>query len=155
MKWTSVRAAIFPIAALFITFIFISCNLNHGLHPVPITGIGGTISFKGDWPKNTEFVRIVVYRNYPPPSPIAITGLSDPIPFGSRTYAYELQLPPGTYHWVLVAWKAKNQSFKNIRIIGQYYAENDSSQPGTITVRKDQLTPHVDIVADFSILTNP
>ncbi|NOY77325.1 MAG: hypothetical protein GXO76_05590 [Calditrichaeota bacterium] len=155
MNRTYGRAAIFIIAALFVTLGILSCNLNHGLHPVPITGIGGTITFQGQWPENTEFVRIVVYRDYPPPSLMAITSFSDPIPFGSRTYAYELQLPPGTYHWILVAWKPKNAPFTDIRTIGQYYAEGDSSKPGHVIVRQDQLTPHVDIVADFGVLKTP
>jgi len=155
MKRTHGRAAILTIAALFVTFIFVSCNLNHGLHPVPITGIGGTITFKGDWPENTEFVRIVVYRNYPPPSLMAITSFSDPIPFGSRTYAYELQLPPGTYHWILVAWKPKNAPFTDIHTIGQFYAASDSTIPGKVSVKKDYLTPNIDIVADFNVLTTP
>lgn len=154
-KWTYSRAAIFPIAALFIALIFASCNLNHGLHPVPITGIGGTITFRGDWPKETEFVRIVVYRDYPPPSLIAITAFSDPIPFGSKTYSYELQIPPGTYHWILVAWKAKNVPFTDIHTLGVYYAQHDSTSPGSVTVEKDKLTPHVDIVADFGVLSSP
>lgn len=149
------RAAAFWLAALFIIIITFGCTDNHGLHPVPITGIGGTITFEGSWPGNTEFVRIVVYKDYPPPSLMAITSFSDPIPFGSRAYAYELQIPPGTYHWILVAWKPKNAPFTDIRTIGQYYASGDSTIPGTVSVQKDHLTPNVNIIADFSILTTP
>ncbi len=146
--------ALFVVAFLFLLG-FASCTDNHGLHPVPITGISGTITFKGEWPANTEFVRVAVYQAYPPPSLIALSAVSDPLPFGAKSYRYILPLKPGRYGWILVAWKAKNAPFTDIRTLGTYYASGDSTKPGSVTVEKDRLTTNVDMVADFGVLNSP
>jgi len=125
------------------------CRLDHGLHPVAISGISGRITFVGEWPPNTDWVRVAVYATYPPPSYLAIAGYSDPIPPGVSSYEYELPLKPGRYEWVLVAWKPRESL--NIKDIGTYYSHPDStSKPGVVEVKPGRLTPHIDIVADFS-----
>ena len=147
-------AVISGIAAFFIMSSFFSCDYNHGLHPVPITGIAGTITFRGEWPANTEFVRMVVYRDYPPPSLIAISAIGEPIPLHVKKYDYVLELPSaGTYRWILVVWKAKNALFTDIKTLGTYYETGDSSQPGSVSVVTNRVTRGIDIVADFGVLS--
>jgi hypothetical protein len=155
MKNENRRAATFLVVAFLFLLNLSGCSDNHGLHPVPITGISGTITFEGQWPANTEFVRVAVYQTYPPPSLIALAAVSDPLPFGVQKTDYILPLKPGTYGWILVAWKAKNTPFTAIRTLGVYYAAGDSTRPGSVTVEKNRLTPHVDIGADFGVLVSP
>ena len=155
MKRKGFRAAALLVVALLFLFGEWNCSDNHGLHPVPITGISGTITFKGEWPANTEFVRVAVYQTYPPPSLFALAAVSDPLPLGVPSTDYILPLQPGTYGWILVAWKAKNTSFSQIRTLGVYYTAGDSTRPGSVTVEKNRLTTHVDITADFGVLTSP
>ncbi len=155
MEIRKIAAAALLVAAFLFLADLWGCSDNHGLHPVPITGISGTITFKGEWPSNTEFVRVAVYQTYPPPSLIALSAVSDPLPFRAKSYRYILPLKPGTYGWILVAWKAKNAPFTDIRTLGTYYTPGDSTKPGSVTVEKDKLTPHVDMVADFGVLNSP
>ncbi len=155
MNRARLTAAALLVAAFLILLGWQGCSDNHGLHPVPITGISGTITFEGQWPSNTEFVRVVVYQTYPPSTLIAISAVSDPLPFGVKQYHYILPLKPGTYHWILVAWKAQNAPFTAIRTLGTYYTSGDSTQPGSVIVEQDKLIPNVDIVANFEVLHAP
>ncbi len=147
-------AAILP--ALFLLF-FSACEVDHGLHPVPITGIGGTVTFVGDWPEDTEWVRIACFSEIPAPNNFLefiafLKGLSDPLPIGVKSYKYVMELDPGIYKWVVVVWKAREQALTDIRVLGTYQNPGNPAEPGRVVVKKNKLTAHINITADFSRL---
>ena len=140
--------------AFFLALLLSACG-DHGLHPVPITGISGTVTFRGQWPGDTEWVRILSFSEVPAPGNFIdfiafLKGLSDPVPQGVSSYRYILELRPGTYKWIAVAWKAQGEPITSLKIIGTYGGENQP--PPAVTVQQDKLTPGVDIVADFSLI---
>jgi len=137
-----------------------SCKLDHGLHPIPITGIQGTVSFLGTYPSNTEWVRILCFSEKPNPQNFLeilafLKGISDPLPAGVRTHSYIMELQPGTYKWVAIAWKPEKAPMTSLSIIGEYRDPANPEQPGTVVVRSRQLTRGIDITADFRLLQSP
>jgi len=135
--------------ALPLVLLFSACG-DHGLQPVPITGISGTVAFTGEWPSNTEWVRVLCFSEKPAPNNFIefiafLKGLSDPLPDGVREYHYVLELRPGTYKWIAVAWKAKDTPITSLQVIGEYHS-------APVKVIQDHLVTGVDIQADFSKL---
>lgn len=120
----------------------------------PGSNITGTITFLGEWPPSTEWVRVVVYKRIPvelidyyPPN---LSAFSDPIPIGVSSYDYTLPIAAGTYEWVLVAWKGEGTSLFDIKEIGTYYSHPDSTNPGKVVVPECETVTGIDITADFS-----
>ena len=138
---------------LSIVFFLAGCS-DHGLHPVPITGIQGTVTFQGTWPSSTEWVRVLCFSEKPAPNNFIefiafLKGLSDPLPGSSHQYRYTLELRPGLYKWIVVAWKARGTPITSLQIIGEYSRNN---APAAVQVLQDQLISGIDILADFSRL---
>ena len=143
----------------FCLFILIliafACDYQHGLHPVQIAGISGSITFQGDWPPETEWVRLVCFSHKPSPNNFGefiayLKGLSDPLPMNVGSYDYVMQLEPGTYEWIIVAWKAKGLLIISSKTLGEYSHTDSSGTPVPVTVLANQLIPNIDIIADFS-----
>jgi len=144
--------------SLIIVLLFIfSCNVGHGLKPESSektgkTGISGTITFIGNWHPDTYEVRIAVLKKYPPESMFHISAFSDPIPEEVYTYEYILELQPGTYKGVVVAWRSLEIIFDPDYVLGFYKESPQDSLPAQVTVKEGELTKNIDITADFGII---
>ncbi len=116
--------------------------------------IEGTVHFEGAWPANTEFVRVAAFETVPQTQQdyFKVKGFTDPLPFGADEVAYHLSLPPGTYRWIIVVWKAKGTSLLQMKHIGTYLDPQDPSRPGTVEVPPGGVVTGVDIVASFDSL---
>ncbi len=144
---------------LFLVLVFLSgsCDIQHGLHPVEITGISGSVTFTGNWPQETEWVRIVTFSKKPKPDNFFefmafLKSLSDPVPMDTKSYEYVLQLDPGIYEWIVVAWLAKDQLITEVRMLGEYTGSDTSSFSQPVNVEQDKLSTNIDIIADFNLL---
>jgi hypothetical protein len=120
------------------------------------------VTFRGALPDSTDVVYLVAYPTFPatqndlftfqPPSPPILrldsAARATPQP-------YTLALPPGTYHWVLAAWKKVGiLSLQNadslLREAGFYRDPADTSQAGTIVV--GGAVTGVDFTVDFTAM---
>lgn len=154
----SIAAA--AVTGIVLTALGLACYRGHGLSPPEGTsGIRGNITFVGDWPDSTKEVRLVVLKNYPegmtdPDSLVAfvilnLASMSDPIPMNVDAYAYQLELDPGTYAWVLVVWLPED--LFGIKELGAYYADPQNPVlPAPVTVTEGAMLENIDIIADFA-----
>jgi len=138
---------------------------DQGLVPLPLcppglVGICGKVTFRGALPDSTDLVYVVAYATVPttqndlftfqPQNPPKLqldsAGRATPQP-------YALNLPPGTYHWVLAAWKKQGilspQSADSLlREAGFYRDPIDTSKAGTVVVAG--AVAGVDFTVDFT-----
>jgi hypothetical protein len=136
-----------------------SCYDGHGLAPPgTLTGIEGRITFVGAKPDSTKDVWIVVLKQYP----AGITNQAELMTFVLQNiviyksipmdgfYDYQLEINPGDYGWVIVAWFADTETWLfSVKELGAYERPG-TGQPATINVRPGVMTGGVDIVADFA-----
>jgi hypothetical protein len=149
---------------LFFGFVIVltfavACD-DHGLAPPsPSEGITGRITYRGTWPDTTEWVRLAIFKKMPPTVvdiPLNPPLFSDTLPRFVSAHDYHLDVPPGTYEWVVLAWKplkrlAANQ-FSGLDTLGMYALPGTTNQPRPITVPSDGQLSGVDIDADFDRL---
>lgn len=155
---------------LYSSVFFTSCYKGHGLDPDDQlsdrpSGIQGTVTFQGQWPDSTKEVRIAVLKTYP-------AGLSDPdslfsfvienlvvfsdtLPRFVGEYAYEIELRPDLYGWILVAWFPDIESYLfGVKELGAYYQDEGSGIPAPVRVPYGEMVQHINITADFSNIHN-
>jgi hypothetical protein len=138
-----------------------SCT-DHGLEPVT-EGISGRITYVGTWPDSTDWVRLAVFKKLPANALDILQNppvFSDPLPLFVNTYDYTLiPLDPGTYEWVVLAWKPKMKfaatDFSGLDTLAMFADPNNPRVPRAIQVHRGQLLTGIDIVADFSNLLPP
>lgn len=143
---------------IILTFAVTACNVDRGLEP-PAQGITGRITYQGAWPDTTDWVRIAIFKKLPATVldiPLNPPLFSDTLPRFVNSYNYQLDVPPGTYEWVVLAWKpikrfAANQ-FSGLDTLGMYALPGTLDQPQSITVPEKGQLPAIDIDADFSRL---
>lgn len=148
--------------------LVISCHEGHGLSPTGLdaagsSGISGTLSFVGDWPDSTLKVNVIASKTYPknitnPDSLYSfvinevLNGnivLGDTIPLGVEHDDYTLNLKPGMYEWILVAWFPDIPNYYHgVKELGAYY-ENSESLPEPVYVRPGEIKENIDMIAHF------
>ena len=151
------------VALFAVSLAALACD--EGLVPVPLcppglVGICGRVTFRGALPDSTDLVYVVAYATFPasqnelftfqPLSPptLRLDSLARATP-----QSYALNLPPGTYHWVLAAWKKLGtlspQNADNLlREAGFYRDPTDTSKAGTVVV--GGAVTGVDFTVDFT-----
>jgi len=156
-----------PAIIFLITCIF-ACD--HGIEPKPIVseppGFSGTITFSGEWPDSITRTHIVVFKDpLLSASDFNIFNLkfvSNEIPFGTRTYEYSSRdssfvpgtglFEPGSYAYVAVAQQfTENLSLlrRDWFVAGVYYANGDTTQPGTMVIPDSTFVQFINITCDF------
>ncbi len=139
---------------------------DHGIAPptevLPVSGkINGTISYR-NWPDLSTIrnLKVVVFTKFPPGNILeeVINGkavvyppeLNESLPQGVETTAYTMELPAGTYEYVVVA-----QQFGGLydwRAVGQYDTTPQDSLPTAIVVTGGSDIGNIDIPVDFDHL---
>ncbi|MBN2102834.1 hypothetical protein JW835_02235 [bacterium] len=158
------RSIILIIAGLLI----LACYGGHGLSPTgqnatDSSGISGTVKFIGNWPDSTFQVIVVASKSYPRnitdkdslydfiSNELILENiiLSDTIPMNVDQYNYTLNLKPGVYEWILIAWFPDiPEYFKGAKELGAYYSNSDSI-PESVYVPPGEFVENIDIIADF------
>ena len=141
MKKTYVATLVLALLVLF------SCEIDQGLAPLH-NGIQGTITFRGEWPENTDQVLVVASTDFPPQG-IAQLDMGEPLPTGVDSCEYTVYLPPGLYRAVGVVWKEQGYEWNVNNIIGVYFVGEDFLAPGQVNVPKNTVVSNVNIVANF------
>ena len=150
----------------FLILLSASCYKGHGLDPsAPESGSGiqGKVIFKGDWPDSTNQVLVIVSRTYPAgmtdrDSMLAFVVrnltsgsivIGDTIPKFSGTYDFKVDLQPGMYEWVLVAWFPED--ILGVKELGAFYRDpQKQTLPSSIEVLPGVVVQGLNIVADFA-----
>lgn len=115
--------------------------------------IRGRINYQGAWPENTELMAIAGYEQRPLSILEFITDLvviNIGLPLEVDSFDYKLAVPPGTYGYLVVLWKARGTSFIEFEELGFHETERGSGIPGLVTVAQDDTVRGVDIFVDFS-----
>jgi hypothetical protein len=150
---------------------FFSCYQGHGLSPTAPesgSGIKGRVYFKGTWPDSTNQVFVIVSKTYPKgitsrDSLLAFVFqnlqngnilIGDTIPNFVSIYDYQVNLQPGKYEWVLVAWIPDD--LFGLKEVGAYY-RNPGNQllPSPIDVIPGVVIEGLNIEADFNNINRP
>ena len=132
---------------------FAACGKGIGPTPKEVPELGvicGTVKFLGAWPDSTAEVRVAVYEEYPPKNFYDVKAFSDPLPVGVDSTAYKVMVSPGTYGWIMVAWRGEGRFWGPESFLGMYLDPDDPSHPGEVTVGPGEEVGGIDILADFS-----
>ena len=139
---------------------------ENGLAPETATGpppkpygIRGVIRFL-HWPPADSVLdlRLAVLEHYPVASIVTevIQGrakYTDQIRYGIDSEQYSLSLAPlptGSFPFVGVAQQYGSNIQQDWRVVGIYFAGNDSSKPGSVVVPVDSMVPNINITVDFA-----
>lgn len=129
-----------------------SCSLDHGLGPT-VQGIRGTVHFVGTWPDSILEVRVAVFEDYPVESFLDLSGFSDPLPLLSDSAAYEVELPPGDYHFVAAVCRATPE-WKADCILGFYSWKESPGLPRSVNVPAGTFVSYIHVVVRFSAVAS-
>ncbi len=155
----------FPLLAI-LAFTTLSCD--KGLSPTSVNentqpGFSGTIVFKGNWPTDVTRTYLVVFQ-----SPLVSASdfnvlnlkyLSTEIPYGVKQYNYSsldsayINIGAGEYSYVAVAQQKTavlSLQRKDWNVVGVYYANDDTTQAGKLTIPSNTLVQNINIVCDFN-----
>ncbi|MBN1757541.1 MAG: hypothetical protein JW863_04450 [Chitinispirillaceae bacterium] len=137
------RNHFFLISALLT--LFLGCDPgtgpeeHNGHFDVTITnGITGTLSFTGQWPTTPVELRLITSTVFPPVMSEVV--FRDSIPFDTSTYNYQLQMGPGTYKLIGIAWRTEGTEWNFPSICSFYFSgttPEDSLAPASITIEND------------------
>ncbi|MFQ5824116.1 MAG: hypothetical protein ACE5JB_08695 [bacterium] len=116
--------------------------------------IRGRITYSGRWPDNTEIMGIAAFKQRPQNliEFLNVSAINISLPFNVPHFDYKLAIPPGTYGYIVLLWKAKGTDFTDFEEIGFYETEPGSAIPGEVTVAKGDTVHGIDILIDFSKL---
>lgn len=150
------------LAALFAAATTLGCN--EGLRPTVCPGICGVVTYQGSLPDSlkdsTAAVLIIAYGTFPQ-APADLLRFEPAIPAfvdtGGPPRRYVLQVPRGTYDWVLAVWEKKGGSLSAqnadslLREVGFYRDGGDTTSHGTGRVHVTSLgADSVNFVIDFT-----
>ncbi|MGB5529129.1 MAG: hypothetical protein WBQ32_04090 [Ignavibacteriaceae bacterium] len=156
----------------FATICCFSISCDHGIEPKPILksppGFSGTIRFVSEWPDSVKRSFIVVFKNpLFTPADFTIENLK----FLSREILLGVQMhdfssldsayipatpgpfPSGSYAYVAVVQQStENLSLarKDWFVSGVYYANGDTTKPGTMVIPDSTFVKNINITVDFS-----
>lgn len=117
---------------------------NEGLRPsAACAGICGTVTYRGSLPDSlkdsTAAVLIVAFATFPA-TPADLLNFQPPIPAfvdtGGPPRRYVLQVPDGTYEWVVAVWEKKGtlgagNADSLLREVGFYRDGSDTTSHGS------------------------
>lgn len=154
---------------IFIIFLtaclFAGCGLGISPEPEVVetkTGFGGTITFKGNWPQGIKRTHVVAFKN-----PLNSIGdfnaynlgfVSDSIPNNTRSIFFSslknplIEIKAGEYSYVAVAQSKTSEisiSRKDWVVVGIFYTEGDSTNPGKLLIKDDEFTGNINFICDF------
>jgi hypothetical protein len=127
---------------------FVGCS-DFGIEADLFKGkVKGKLFFTEAAPENTDEIRVVVSQKFPPID-FKTHLFSGPLPFNrdaADTIDYEVDVPLGTYDYVFVLWKGKDQPLSLAGIIGQF--GDILGTPVTVT-EDDSVVTDININVDF------
>lgn len=112
--------------------------------PPSLVGLCGTLRFRGAIPDSTDNVFVAAYVTFPQTCTDLINNrqpfIPGSVPYTDSIAQYSVELPPGTYHWVLAVWKKVGTLTLTaadtalLRVAGYYRNPADTTQVGVVTI---------------------
>jgi len=149
---------------LILTGLIWLLGCNQGLSPEAagpsISGISGTLYFKNWPPVDSLFdLRLVVFKTFPPENILeAVVNQEafayppitqkEGLPLNVPKIDYVMELPPGRYEYIVVAWQYGPNVFSDWRAAGHYGSDNNPN-PTTVDIQEGKLLNNIDIYVDF------
>jgi hypothetical protein len=125
----------------------------------PPYGVSGTVYFQ-HWPPVDSVIdlRVVAFTTYPPGDIVSevLSGrakYTNTLPYGVDSVTYSIDLTPiqpGSIPFIAVGQQYGQNIQQDWRLVGEYYTDGDTSQPGSIYVPVDSIVPGVNIFVDFN-----
>ena len=156
--------------SVILLILFLASACDHGIEPLEAesSGFEGTISFISEWPESVKRSFLVVFQN-PLLSDSDFTifnlkYLSREIPLGVSAYQYSSfdssyippepgPFPSGSYGYVAVVQQSTevlSLARKDWFVSGVYYANGDTTKPGTMIIPDSTFVRNIDITVDFN-----
>jgi hypothetical protein len=148
-------------------FLFLTLACNQGLAPSDPsskkTGISGTLTFS-NWPADSLLfdLRLVAFNNFPPEDIVTEVTEGEAIvypplaegalPFYVDSINYQMELPPGTIGYLVVANQYGTNFLNDWRAVGQYDTTQTDSLPTPIIIEAGKMLTGIDIDVDFDHL---
>ena len=130
--------------------------------PPTLVGLCGTLRFRGTIPDSTDNVFMAAYATFPQTCNDLINNrkpfIPGSVPYTDSLAQYSVELPPGTYQWVVAVWKKQGRLTVTaadtalLRVAGYYRDPADTAQPATVTIPVGGTAGNVDFVVDFDHL---
>lgn len=160
----------FGLVSFIIIFFFLAIACDHGIEPLEAetSGFGGTITFVSEWPDSVKRSFLVVFKD-PLVSDTNFTifnlkYLSTEIPPDVLVHNYtsldSSYIPPepgpfpaGTYGYVAVVQQSTDNlslARKDWFVSGVYFANGDTTQPGTMVIPDSTFVRNINITVDFN-----
>ncbi|MDZ7290709.1 MAG: hypothetical protein ONB44_23385 [candidate division KSB1 bacterium] len=117
--------------------------------------IEGDITFKGQWPDDTEIVALAFFPIVPRAQLdfLSVKALDITVPrFRQAPYHYRTAVGSGEYKFIALFWKGKTTSIFDIRTVGFYRCPNDTLRPKPVTVGPGETLSGIDFEANLSSL---
>lgn len=152
---------------LALATVALAAGCGGGLQPEPVcagglVGICGTVRFSGPIPDSTDNVFMAAYATFPQTCTDLINNrqpfLPPTVPYTDSVAPYGMELPTGSYAWVLAVWKKEGQLTLSpadtalLRVAGYFRDPADSTQPGRVVVAPGGAAADVDFRARFDSL---
>jgi len=156
------------ILIILLALLVFGCDKGIEPYPEPVdpenTAIAGKVTFQGNWPSDIARTHIVLFKeeikvegDFFPPN---LSYVSNPIDSGTISLEYDsrtnnllaVNIAAGTYKYIVVAQSTKEElslERKDWFVVGVYYANGNTSNPGSIIVNEGKVTEGVNINCDF------
>jgi hypothetical protein len=119
--------------------------------------IEGTLTFKDDWPANTEIVALAFYQVIPR-NPfdyiIYLKGLDINVKKFVQTHQFRTAVSSGEYKFIALFWFGKGGSLADIRAAGFYHCPTDSLIPQRLLAPAGETIRDVNFDVHFSSLAD-
>ncbi len=150
--------------------IILAAGCNKGITPATAAednqtaGFSGTIIFNGNWNPEVKWTLLVVFKE-PLTSASSfnvfnVGYISHPIPNNIKSFSFStlqdsgfIPITAGTYSYVAVAQSKRDTLSINRadwQIVGLYYANDDTTHPGNLTIPFNTFVTGVNITCDFN-----
>ena len=120
--------------------------------------ISGTITYKGEWPADTQILLLAIYRIKPSnaTSLLFFENVDYTQPLNVESSTYRLLVSKGTYQYIVLYWVGKSISgLEDLVPIGIYENQDQPGSAGIVKVDSGEHVTGIDIHIDFSQLTFP
>ena len=164
----SILNAVMTLPRVKAAFLLLACIIpgcDEGLAPSSTAtvsssyGISGTIHFR-NWPPADSVVdlRLAALKEHPSSNIVGDVQsgkarfTENSLPYGVDSASYTLllsPLPPGTFSYIGVAQRFGSDIYTDWRVVGIYYANGDTTAPGSVVVPVDSIVHGVNIYVDF------
>jgi hypothetical protein len=152
---------------LFCIPIILLFSCDKGIAPDPgkvDPGFSGTLTFIGEWPGNVTATHLVLFKepllSEDDFSADNLIYISEEITFGATEYDYNTlensllgNVVPGEYAYLAVAQTTSlfiSLSREAWRVVGVYYNNGDTGQPGRLVIPDNTFVTEIDITCDFN-----